>query len=349
MASSPPSPAVSALADIALSAVICTYDRYDLLPEAIDSLVTQQVPGGVIEIVVVDNSPEAVRAPHVAQRYAGLRNLAYVVEPTPGLANARNRGIEASRAPIVAFLDDDARAACGWARELLAAHAAYDGRAGIVGGPVVPRWPGEKPAWLDASLLGYLSLVDLGAERRELSAAEWLAGCNISFDKAALVAAGGFTTGLGRIGAGAVLLSNEEIEASDRIRAQGRLAIYTPHAVVEHVIAPERLTPAWFRRRAAWQAVSDVLRGNRAASELAATAEERLVAICRKPLGWDWASRRRGSKTIEQDLELVYNCVVVALCGGDEPSRRTPSLGLANRIRAAFRSVASVGRSRPFR
>jgi hypothetical protein len=31
--------------------------------------------------------------------------------------------------------------------------------------------------------LGYLSLVDLGQELRELSAGEWLAGCNISFDR----------------------------------------------------------------------------------------------------------------------------------------------------------------------
>jgi len=37
------------------------------------------------------------------------------------------------------------------------------------------------------------------------------------------------------------------------------VAIYAPKALVEHVIPSERLTQSWFRRRAAWQAVSDLL------------------------------------------------------------------------------------------
>jgi cellulose synthase/poly-beta-1,6-N-acetylglucosamine synthase-like glycosyltransferase len=40
--------------EIALSAVICTYNRYDLLPEAIESLVKQDVPADLFEIIVVD-------------------------------------------------------------------------------------------------------------------------------------------------------------------------------------------------------------------------------------------------------------------------------------------------------
>jgi hypothetical protein len=38
-----------------------------------------------------------------------------------------------------------------------------------VGGPIVPRWTNEKPAWIGKPLLGYLSLVDLGQELRELN------------------------------------------------------------------------------------------------------------------------------------------------------------------------------------
>ena len=44
--------------EVALSAVICTYNRYDLLPEAIESLVEQDLPAGSLEIIVVDNSPD---------------------------------------------------------------------------------------------------------------------------------------------------------------------------------------------------------------------------------------------------------------------------------------------------
>src|SRR6516162_4374465 len=88
--------------EIALSAVICTYNRYDLLPEAIESLVKQDVPPGLFEFIVVDNSPDQAGAARFGQRYSGLSNLTYLVEPKPGLSNARNKGTAAALGRIVA-------------------------------------------------------------------------------------------------------------------------------------------------------------------------------------------------------------------------------------------------------
>jgi len=324
---------------IALSAVICTYNRYELLPEAIESLLEQDVPADLFEIIVVDNSPDKAGAERFGQRYAGLSNLTYLVEPKPGLSNARNKGTAAALGRIVAFIDDDARACPSWAKELLHAHAAFEDRAGIVGGPIVPRWTDEKPTWIGEPLLSYLTVIDLGHELRELSAGEWLAGCNISFDRASLIAAGGFSARLGRMGSGSTLLSNEEIEASERVRAMGKLAIYTPKAVVEHVIRPERLTPSWFRRRAAWQAVSDLLSEPELAPDLAAIALRRLSQRSDEdPL---FGTLRNGA-ALKRDMDLAYSLVIVALCGGVEP---TPSrdgdglahLGVADKIRELFR------------
>src|ERR1700758_372550 len=104
---------------IALSAVICTYNRYDLLPEAIESLVEQDVPAGLFEIIVVANSTDQPGAERCGQRYAGLSNLTYLVDPKPGLSNARNKGTAAALGRIVAFIDDDARACPSWVKELL--------------------------------------------------------------------------------------------------------------------------------------------------------------------------------------------------------------------------------------
>jgi glycosyltransferase involved in cell wall biosynthesis len=88
--------------EIALSAVICTYNRYDLLPEAIESQVKQDVPADLFEIIVVDNSPDQAGAARFGQRYSGLSNLTYLVEPKPGLSNARNKGTAAALGRIVA-------------------------------------------------------------------------------------------------------------------------------------------------------------------------------------------------------------------------------------------------------
>ena len=336
--------------EIALSAIICTYNRYGLLPEAIDLLVKQDIPAGLLEIIVVDNSPDQAGAARFGQRYAGLSNLTYLVEPKPGLSNARNVGTAAARGRIIAFIDDDARACPSWAKELLHAHAGFDGRAGIVGGPIVPRWTDEKPAWMGKPLLGYLSLVDLGHELRELSAGEWLAGCNISFDRASLIAAGGFSMRLGRTGSGSTLLSNEEMEVSERVRAMGKLTIYAPKAVVEHVIPPERLTQSWFRRRAAWQAVSDLL----SEPELApALAEIALRRLSRRSHGSQLFNR--SAAALKRDMDLAYSLVIVALCGGVEPEQSCAGAGLARtgvvdkigqlfRRRIASRSADRIGR-----
>ena len=325
--------------EIALSAVICTYNRYDLLPEAIELLIKQDIPAGFFEIIVVDNSPDQAGATRFGQRYSGLSNLTYLVEPKPGLSNARNKGTSAALGRIVAFIDDDARASPSWAKELLHVHTVFDGRAGIVGGPIVRRWTDEKPAWIGEPLLSYLTVIDLGHELRELSAGEWLAGCNISFDRVILIAAGGFSTRLGRIGSGSTLLSNEEIEASERVRAMGKLAIYTPKAVVEHVIRPERLTQSWFRRRAGWQAVSDLLSEPEFAPDLAAIALRRLS---QRSDGGTLFGAFRSAAALKRDMDLAYSLVTVALCGGVEamPSRDGAggaSTRVADKIGRVFR------------
>jgi GT2 family glycosyltransferase len=97
-----------------LTAAICTRNRPDLLARALESLVTQTP--AVAEILVVDNAPadDATRS-LVATRFPSVR---YVTEPVPGLDFARNRALEAATREVVAFLDDDAVAAPGWADSL---------------------------------------------------------------------------------------------------------------------------------------------------------------------------------------------------------------------------------------
>jgi GT2 family glycosyltransferase len=211
-----------------------------------------------LELIVVDNSTEP-RINHAIRRsYKTKKKFRYVIERTQGLSHARNKGTAVARGRYVAFIDDDAVAEPDWAKELLRAFAQYPG-AGCVGGRIVPRWLAPRPDWLTDDLLGYLSLVDWGGKTRKARKGEWLAGCNIAYDRALLLAVGGFPRDLGRRGAGANLLSNEELKVAAQIRAAGRPIVYSPRAVVEHRIPPERLTKRWFLRRAAWQAVSDYI------------------------------------------------------------------------------------------
>ena len=99
----------------------------------------------------------------------------------------------------------------------------------------------------------------MGDAQRELAGREWLAGTNIAFRTSVLRQIGGFRTDLGRTGGGPNLLSNEETDALRRAVAAGHRAFYSPAAVVEHRIGADRLTKEWFRRRVAWQCVSDFI------------------------------------------------------------------------------------------
>ena len=258
-----------------LSVVICTHNRYNVLPDAIDSILHQQMDASLLELIVVDNSGDQSHAAEFARRYEEAP-LLYVLEPTQGLSNARNVGLARAQGPIVAFIDDDAIADPKWGEHVMHAFALYKlDKVGVVGGRVLPLWVEQRPKWLGDKLLSYLSVIDWGGELRELNKENWLVGCNIAYNREALLRIGGFSRALGRYGDG-VLLSNEEIEVAEKLNAQGLISVYSPEATVHHVIDPNRLSRAWFRRRAAWQAVSDLVKNSQCSGDAFRQSEHRL-------------------------------------------------------------------------
>lgn len=245
-----------------LEVAVCTYDRYDLLSKALESLVCQNSEGFKFDILVVDNTPEAIRkekhrfVSELHSNYAG--SVRFIVEETPGLSHARNAAVSNSDADIIAFIDDDACAKESWAIELIKAFNSQS-QVGCVGGRISPIWTQDIPSWLYRDLYGLLSVVDWGGKTREALESEWFAGANIAFDRRLIKGWGGFNTKLGRIGSGNSLLSNEETELLDKIKVSDYKAVYAPDVHVDHLVEEGRLNQNWFRRRMAWQATSDHL------------------------------------------------------------------------------------------
>ena len=242
-----------------ISAVICTYDRYDELPGAIESLLTQDLAADQYEILVIDNLPTHENFSRFQRRYHGKNGVRYIAEPIAGLSQARNTALAQCHGQYIAFIDDDARACPVWLSNILKTFRTFGPACAVVGGPVRPIWLGTRPNWLADNMLGALSLVDWGGEHAHVAAAhEWFAGTNITFDVKILRRYGGFSTDLGRSGLGSSLLGNEEIACMRHIRSEGYLNVYAPAALVEHRLPTDRLKPEWFRKRMAWQAVSDL-------------------------------------------------------------------------------------------
>lgn len=131
--------------DVAI--IVPTLRRPDSLERALRSLFVQTCVGDRIsEIVVVDNDPAGSAGQGVeALRAFAPWPLVYVHAPRPGVATARNAGLAATRAPLIAFLDDDEAASPRWLAALLKAQEATG--ADAVFGPITGRAPEARP-WL---------------------------------------------------------------------------------------------------------------------------------------------------------------------------------------------------------
>src|SRR5438132_14056310 len=92
----------------AITAVICTHNRYDVLPDAIESLNLQSLPRKKIEILIVDNSSDIQTQKDYWGTHEPPPNVRLLVEATPGLSRARNAALRSARAPVMAYTADDA-------------------------------------------------------------------------------------------------------------------------------------------------------------------------------------------------------------------------------------------------
>jgi hypothetical protein len=242
---------------IDISIVVCTYKRYDLVRNCLsylERLNNRQILN--LEIIVVENTPKSIR--ENMNWISNFSKVRLVVENETGLSVARNAGVRLSSGGIVIFLDDDAEVHTDWLDNILTAFR-ENPSAQMIGGKVLPKYVlMDKPLWVSKKCEELLSCINWGESTRVLKDSEWVAGANLAYRRQVFESYGLFSTNLGRKGEG-TLLSNEESEFNSRIPASTKF--YCGQAVVDHIIAPERLEPQWFRKRIFWQAISDVISG----------------------------------------------------------------------------------------
>ena len=110
------------------------------LLRAARSALLQGDAGVAVELVIVDNDPDAsAKAAVRALARDALMPVLYAHAADPGVANARNLGVATSKGAFIAFLDDDEEAPEGWLAALLAIQRQFE--ADAVFGPVRARVP----------------------------------------------------------------------------------------------------------------------------------------------------------------------------------------------------------------
>ncbi len=238
-----------------IAVIIPTRNRAALLEKCLESLSAQTLAPERYEICVIDNgstdnTKETITA--VAAHHKD-RNIVVTEEAKPGVAVARNRGLAATKAPLIALADDDTMPPPDWLARYIDGMEKLGPEVVKIAGTYAPVWGAPRPAWLTDGMLPMLSAAAGPELKPGFTDLPMLEG-NSCYRRAALERFGGFPVQLGR--SGASLISGEHM-VDLVMRVHGGKLYYDPAIVVDHHIHAERLTPLWMRQRYFWQGVSD--------------------------------------------------------------------------------------------
>lgn len=237
-----------------VSVVIPSRDRPRSLLRTLRSIEACEGSGELEVIVVDDGGAEPLEA-LLAGESLGLQ-LEVLTTDGIGLNPARNLGAGRATGSCLAFLDDDVSVTAGWVAGA-GDFARSAERIAVAGGRVVAADPGAIPEWVSAEKMMYLSVVDLGSERRPFPPRFGPVGANLIVRRSWFERVGEFRPDLDR--SGDSLISGGDTELCRRIEGAGGEILYWPGACVRHHLDPGRLSRSWFRGRALAQGSTDVI------------------------------------------------------------------------------------------
>jgi glycosyltransferase involved in cell wall biosynthesis len=262
---------------IKYTVLITTYNRAAYLRDTLRDL-ARQTTADPWELIVVDNnSSDDTRRVVEEEARAYPAELRYLFEPVQGKPAALNTGIEASRGPIIAFIDDDMRAEPDWLTRTGEAFDRFE--CDYVGGKVLPIWEGERPRWLSTTASrqwGVIGIADYSPDpipfgTRGLPPPM---GGNMACRRDAFVRAGMWDNNFGR--RGTTLRGQEQREWYLRAVAAGLRGYYIPELITYHLIPASRLTKQYFRRWFYWSGVSRALLYDKLGIDMEAPDDSRL-------------------------------------------------------------------------
>lgn len=212
-------------ADPAISVLLCTRDRPEHVRRCVPAILTNSFRD--FEIVVVDQSGTSETVSFL--RSIGDTRLVAIHSRSRGLSRARNIAILASRAPLVAFTDDDCVCDEGWLEEVVLAFSEHPEVAGVFG-RVLP--------WGDRSGEGLYCFHSVIADEAERVVHTVVPphkhlghGNNMAFRKTLFHDVGLYNP---LLGAGARVRSGEDTDMAYRALRKGRTLMYTPRPLVYH-------------------------------------------------------------------------------------------------------------------
>lgn len=234
---------------LSVSVVLCAYNRKHDVTECIDSILKQDYPD--FDVWVVDDASTDGTYEFLKERFGKNKKLHLIRNDTEmGNTRSRNMVMRQSRGEIIASTDDDCIVHRDWIANLVKVFEESP-NIGLVTGKVLPIFYGKVPKWLEPPIYPILAI------RTENQRTEALNpyGCNMAVRRSVMEKINFLNEDITRKHGG--LYSGEDTDLGIRVRAAGYRVVYTPHAVVEHKMFPERISKEHFIRRALYFGMSE--------------------------------------------------------------------------------------------
>jgi glycosyltransferase involved in cell wall biosynthesis len=198
------------------------------------------------ELLVVNNNCTD-ETDETISRYAQRLPLRRLVEPKPGLSNARNCAMSATTGDLLIWTDDDVLVDPNWVVEYVKAANTSPGFS-YFGGTIEPWFESQPPHWIASNLnllQGPYAVRELGEQVRPLNEEEDPFGANMGM-RTQLARELGFDSRLGRRPDS--LASAEETDLFSRMKRLGHRGLWIGPAKVRHFIPTARLTTQYLKK-----------------------------------------------------------------------------------------------------
>lgn len=219
--------------------IIPTRNRDDLVKSSLMSLQANQ--SNDFHVWVVDQSENTLTAKTVQSFVDQDGRFSLITSKTEGADTARNIGLHAGDAPLVAFIDDDCTVDENWLNNLLAEYKVYPEIDSIFGCVIPVEIPITDSNKKEADQIRRLQRVLPMAKKEDREHYLFTNenhgnlgfghGANMSFRRSTFAKIGTFDEFLG---GGAPLKSWEERDIGYRILQKGGRILYSPNVVVYH-------------------------------------------------------------------------------------------------------------------
>ena len=225
-----------------ITVAICTRNRAPSLVRTLESFVDVDPPACSWELLVVDNGSSDDTG-KVISSFTNRLPVRGVVEPTPGLSNARNRAVTEAQGDYMVWTDDDVLVDRRWLVAYEEAFARWPDAA-LFGGRILPVLEEPCVPWLRDNLElvgGPLALRDFGDEPLPLQVAGLVLPFGANFAVRTLEQRQFLYDPELGVAPGRRRLGEETTMAAAMLNA-GHKGYWVPESKIQHVIGRERQT-----------------------------------------------------------------------------------------------------------